>query len=329
MLSEQKRDLVKKMALQDDLSNAGEIIEYVNRNVKEFYEYFQNIKDLLYKPAINENYNRAFQSFVKIFENIPLMATKLSESRTIVRTRPNYENEEFSKQSEISFHPDPNKIKANRFNAPGIQIFYGALQTDNKLNLSLTSCLESCKEFTSSSNPVKLQDMTIGLWQLKEVLPIVNLCFDEQHLSTNISLKNATNQYLAMLKENYSVEGYKFILEFLSYFSELSRISMDNNECYYILSALYAAIRYYQIEIMNAPFAGVIYPSSATEGIGLNIALVPPVINYHILKLSKVGMCRFIFDQENNTYNANPCSDLVDVINEEFRITNYKPISRI
>jgi len=329
MLSEQKQDLVKKMALQDDFSNAGEIIEYVNRNVKEFYEYFQNIKDLLYKPATDENCMRAFQNFVKIFDNIPLMATKLPESRTIVRARPNYNSEEFSKQSEISFHPNSNEIKANRFNVSGVQIFYGALQTDNKLDFSLTSCLESCKAFTSPNNPVELQDMTIGLWQLNEVLPIVNLCFDEQHLRTNISLKNATNQYLAMLKENYSVEAYEFVLEFFSYFSGLSRENMDNNECYYILSALFEAIKYYYVEVMKVPFTGIIYPSSATEGIGLNIALVPPVINYHILKLSKVGMYRFILNQENNTYNSKPCSNLVDVIDGEFKITNYKPISRI
>ncbi len=319
----EKVDLVKKMALSSDFSEHNRIIEYFNQNLDRFINYFQAIKELLYKPATDDNYNQVFQNFIKLFDYIPLMATKLYQDKYIVRARPNYNCQVFSKLSEISHKSDPNEIYAGRFNAPGISIFYGALQADNQLDLSLTSCLESCKPLTSFS--VEIQDMTIGLWRIKEVLPVVNLCFDEQHLYTNNILKVAADQYLHQLEINYSKKAFSFLYEFFNYFSCLSRTNMKNNECYYILSALFAAIRYYQQNIRNAPFAGIIYPSSATEGFGLNTGLIPLAVN-NILELDKVGMYRFILDKQNSIYNARPCCDLVDVTNGEFQITNYTSI---
>jgi hypothetical protein len=319
----QQIDLVTKMTLQNDFSQSGHLIAYVNEHVTEFQGYFQKIKNLLHEPANDINYNEAFQNFVNIFDSIPLMATKLDPGMAVVRARPNYDGEIFTKQSEISYHPDPDKIKPGRFNAPGDPIFYGALPVpDNDLNFSLTGCLESCKALISQTEPALLQDMTIGLWRLNEVLPVVNLCIDDQHLRTNIPLKIATAHYLHELKKYYSPEAYEFIHEFLSYFSELSRTNMPNDECYYILSALFAAIRYYYTQVMKVPFTGLIFPSSATEGVGLNIALVPNAVDY-TMRLDKVGMHRFILNAAKDTYDSRPCCDLVNVIDGHFTITNY------
>lgn len=313
-------DLVKKMIISSDFSEHNGIIKYFNQNLDKFYNHFQIIKELLYKPATDDNYNQACQRFINLFDYIPLMTTKLYQNSYIVRARPNYIHPVFSKISEISYKSDPDDIYAGRFNAPGVAVFYGALQTDNELDVSLTSCLESCKPLTSSS--VEIQDMTIGLWKIQEVLPVVNLCFDEQHLHTNNILKIATNEYLHELEINYSKAAFSFLSEFFNYFSCLSRTTMKNDECYYILSALFAAIRFYQHNIRNTPFAGIIYPSSVTEGLGLNTALIPLAVD-NILKLDKVGMYRFILDKESGIYNAKPCCDLVDVIDGKFQITNY------
>jgi hypothetical protein len=151
---------------------------------------------------------------------------------------------------------------------------------------------------------------------------VVNLCIDERHLRTNIPLKIATAHYLKQLKKYYSAESYTLIYEFLSYFSELTRTPADDDHAYYITAALFQAIHYYYTEEMKVPFAGLIYPSSATEGTGLNIALVPPAVE-HVLLLEKVGMYRFSLNDRKDTYTAAPCSDLVDVSRGEFTITGY------
>ena len=86
--------------------------------------------------------------------------------------------------------------------------------------------------------------------------------------------------------------------------------------------ALYEAIRYYFTEVKRVPFTGIIFPSCATEGIGLNTALVPPAVD-NCLDPKQVVMYLFILDRSNNEYNSMPCSDLVDVIDGNFNITNY------
>lgn len=311
------------MALKEGFSGSKDIVAYLDQNVSKFYGYFKDITSLLFEPAIDKNYNEDFQNFVKIFDCLPLMTTKLNKDISVIRARPNYNGKLYTNQSEISYHPEPHEIKAGRFNAPGVPIFYGSLPVpENDLNFSLTGCIESCKALISQDNPSELQDMTIGLWRLNEVMPVVNLCFDERHLATNPSLKEATIKYFELLSENYSKEDYEFILSFLGYFSKLSSTNMKNDECYYILSALFAAIRYYYIEKMKVPFTGVIFPSCATEGIELNTALVPQAVE-HCLTLRKVVMYRFVLDKSKNEYKSLPCSDLIDVKNKIFKITNY------
>jgi hypothetical protein len=316
-------DLITKMNLKSDFSNAKGIIKYLDENLKEFEGYFENIKGLLLKPANDENYTEAFHNFKSIFEYVPLMATFIKEEM-IVRARPNYNGELFSIQSELSYHPDPKYVKAGRFNAPGVTLFYGALQVDkSEVNVSLTSCLECCKGLISKTNPVSLQDLTMGIWHIKEVLPVVNLCFDDLHLKTNIPLKKQASHYLKQLRKNYSIEAYDFIKGMLNFLSTLSSTRDEDNDSYYVLSALFEALRYYYSEVMQSPFTGLIFPSSATEGIGLNIVLVPPAVD-HCLSLEKVGMQRFVLNSKNG-YDSQPCCDLADVSDGNFKIANYTP----
>jgi len=319
----QRLDLVKRMSLKTDFENSEHIIAFFEEKLPEFKNRFEAIKQLVGQTANDENFNNAYQHFVKIFDAVPLMATKLNPDLAITRMRPNYNGEIFSSQSEISYHSDPKKATAGRFNTPGEAIFYGALPIrDNKLDFSLQGCLESCKALIDKTNPVMLQDVTVGLWRLRETLPVVNLCFDEKHLLTNIDLKIATAHYLKMLKKNYSKAGYQFIHEFLSFFSALSRSENADESIYFVTTALFAAIRYYYTEELGVPFAGIIYPSSATEGIGLNTALVPIAVD-QVMFLDKVGMYRFELNKTSDSYKAYPCADLVDVKNGQFIISGY------
>jgi hypothetical protein len=49
----------------------------------------------------------------------------------------------------------------------------------------LACSLESCKELIDPDNPPAIQDMTLGRWVVSERFPVVNLCFNETHLSGN------------------------------------------------------------------------------------------------------------------------------------------------
>jgi hypothetical protein len=103
--------------------------------------------------------------------------------------------------------------------------------------------------------------------------------------------------------------------------SDLSCCTQPGN-AYYILNALYYAMLYYYDKTYGVLPAGMIYPSAMSESKGLNIVMIPPAVDGY-LKLDKVVMYRFFLVKEEKQYMSYPCSDLVDVIDNKFSITDY------
>ena len=318
-------DVMGGMSLHYDFSKAKHITENLDKHLEDYRTDFDKIKELANKPVTDTNYNATFQLLLNIVDAIPLMITPLDTRIPVVRSMENNCNSIFSEQTRMSYHPVPRSVSAGRFNAPGISLFYGSLPVPgSELDFMLTSCLECCKGLSSKENPVEYQIMTAGVWKLMAALPMVNLCIDDVHLKTNPTLKEATDGYLKMLKENLSPNAFDFTLAFITYFSGLSRLPVEENKTYHITTALFTAIRYYYISKMDIPFAGLIYPSSVTEGEGLNVAMVPYAVDY-CLKLKKVGMFDFVYDNANRTFDGKPCCDLAEVVDGHFKITGYAP----
>jgi hypothetical protein len=166
--------------------------------------------------------------------------------------------------------------------------------------------------------------MTLGRWVVSERFPVVNLCFNETHLSGNKVLREATNGYLAEIESHFNQHAAKFIKSFMTFFSDLSCAKEPGNG-YYILNALYYAILFFYSETYHIIVPGIIYPSAMSESKGLNIVMVPPAVD-RLLTLDKVIMYRFFLVKDTKNYVSYNCSDLVDVANNKFTIQNYLPI---
>lgn len=162
------------MDFQQELTDYPGYVAHVNESLPLLLEYFTFIKALKDKPCTDENFNNAFQSFVKVFEIIPMMVSFI-EVPQIVRGRVNTdETPFFSEEWEISYNSKfADFIKLGRFNQEAEPLFYGSLPTENKQEDYLLSCaLECCKELSDLDRPVDVQDITIGGWLIKKPIAV-------------------------------------------------------------------------------------------------------------------------------------------------------------
>lgn len=315
----------------DVLKSNTKLINEVNNQVPFLWNSFDNI--LSYKSCsfsdadIDDSVNSVFQNFVEIIKFVPLMATVINVPQ-VVRGRPNYKGELFTKQSQISYNIEcPDRIEFGRFNQKSEPLFYASLPTESRsVDYVLSCALECCKEITADFPNFKYQDITVGGWIVKEKFPVINLCFDDEHLKENPSLAKEMKNYLEVIGECFSNEATFFIKSFLSYFSNLSGTRSSGDYHYFATTALFHAIRYYYSNIVNEPKYGLIYPSAMSEKRGLNIVMTRDAVDNY-LSLDKVGMFRYCPVLNGKIDGiVEPCCDLVSPKNGKFDITNYRPI---
>ncbi|TCD17460.1 hypothetical protein EZ456_22860 [Pedobacter psychrodurus] len=308
-------------------ANNKELIANIESNLDYLNDQFNVLKDLTKITVSDESFNQAITAFYKVFELIPLLAPHInSYEMPFFRARHNkIKNKLYKNIGDISYNKErPDLIEAGRFNQPKQAVFYASLPFENiPINPSLTACLETCKGLTDQNHPVQLTDFTISRWKIKSPFYVINFCFDEDHLKANAELKLQTDEYLNNIKACLNKYASDFVLEFLTYFSEMSGNRTPTKNEYYILTAMFYAMRYYYKEKLKKDIHGLIYPSAMTETNGLNIVLTTTAVD-KFLKPDKVAMYRFFLDGK--TYHAAPCSNAVDILNDEFNITGFRRI---
>ena len=320
------------MDLSAALNNNPDYVKRVNESVAILHNHFIEIKKHLDQPLTDDNFNDAYQRFIKIFDIIPILKVKLPMPQ-IIRGRPHqYGTPLCNERWQVSYNwRFQNKIKLGRFNQQAEPLFYGSLPTESKDMDAVLSCaLECCKELSIEYNTPDLQDITVSGWMIDQPFNVVILCFDDLHLKDNPDLKSAVDAYIKTIYDHFSKEAASFIEQFFRYFSELSRTIMDNNACYQILVPFFSAIRYYADHFSyltetgeNEPVYGMIYPSAMSMAKGLNIVVTREAVK-QFLRLDKIVMYRyFLVKPERTTWVADKCSDIVKVKGRKFTITNY------
>jgi hypothetical protein len=269
--------------LHNSISQNPELIKAIDKNLVYLQDRFDKLKLLLREQNNSENLLEACNAFYYIFDFVPIMIS-IVKVPFVLRAVMNDDDEIFEDEWRISYNTKRlDLVEQERFNLKGEGLFYAAMGVNNPdTDPLLACCLETCKQLAHPLNPPLIQDFTIGRWELKSDLYLTNFCFDEAHLIGNQGLKEATESYLYDLKIHLSEKAYAFIYSFLTYFSELSGSDMDNNECYYILTALFMAVRTYYFETYKMLVPGIIYPSARTEKKGLNIVLLPQAVDHFL-----------------------------------------------
>lgn len=311
----------------DAFSKNKSLIDAIQDNLPELKSHFENLKRLTTQSGSQATFDSAINSFYWIFDCVPLLGPYLdSYELPFFRARPNdKKNVLFNKITDISYNStNPKAISEGRFNQLEEAVFYASLPVDNdNVKSSLAACLETCKGLTSKEDPVKLKDFTVGRWKIVKPFYVVNFCFDNAHLKGNTALKQQVEAYLAEVKKCLNADSSTFVIKFLTYFSELSGQRSEKKYEYYILTAMFYAIRIYYKKNAGIDMLGLIYPSAMTEKRGLNIVLTKSAVDNY-LKPDKVGMYRFYLD--GTTYHGDPCCDSTDIKNDGFTITGFRRI---
>jgi hypothetical protein len=307
--------------------------KYLSRDLPIFKSKFERLQQLLELPANNDNYNEAYQLLYFIFDAIPIMYNRLIDV-DIFRAQPNKPNELFITQQRISYNNDLTKISPGKFNAWYESMFYGCLPykpsvEKDYLPPSAVAALECCKDLTNINTEFLLKDITIGRWQIQSELNVVNLCFDEVHLGNNPELRDVNSKYLNTLLEVYNSSAGDFVKNIFEYFSTLCRTG-TNEKAYYVLTALYSALRDYYKTECSVFVDGLISSSAASEGRGLNIVLTPDAVKKNLI-LNAVMMFRFFLVMpEARTYVSYPCSEMIEnYLNVKDFQYNFKKHSEI
>jgi hypothetical protein len=307
---------------------------YLNRDINKFEEYFARLQELLDLSATNYRFEEAYELFYKIFDAVPLIYHRLSDI-PIFRGARNKIGEIFTSQSRISYNKNLAQIGPGKFNVWYQPMFYGCLPYRPQIEKEypeprLVAALECCKDLFQNENGLLVQDITVGKWLIREPFDAINLCFDSVHLIKNPELKEVNDRFRKHMLDTFSPQGSKFIMKIFEFFSTLCRTSSDA-QAYYVLTALFTAIKtYHQVET-NLNVDALISPSAASEGHGLNIVMFPETVD-RCLYLDAVIMDRyFLVMPEARNYSVYPCSDVVQnhkrILDFDYLFKNYLPLS--
>lgn len=307
---------------------------YLNKDLALFRGYFQHLKNMLTLPANNENFEEAYENFYRIFDAVPVMYNRLIDMPIFRATRSKI-NEVFSTQERISYNKLTHHIGPGKFNVWYQSMFYGCLPykpTDATKYPPplLVAALECCKDLYNSDTSLLVQDITVGRWKIEESIIAINLCFDHIHLQKNTELQQVNNNFLKHLSTAYSPEASQFIKDLFEFFSSLCRTGSDE-QTYYILTALFSAIKKYHAVNNNLNVEALISPSAASEGHGLNIVMEPATVD-RCLSLDAVMMERyFLILPEKQSYTCYPCTEVIlntsSAKNFNYNFSKYIPIS--
>ncbi len=229
-----------------------------------------------------------------IFDNVPFMISSIDET-VITRARRNTKHL-FSCKEEVSHNKNLNLIRAGRFNLENESVFYGCLPTFHENGEFINygnQCpmFEVCKEINTHEGLTFPVFFTLGFWNVTSKLSVLNLCFEDDHLASNVGIHNVIKSFSNSVKAYSSEKAFGFIKSVWEYFSCLSR-KWDNTSSsnyYYILTAFYRAFEEHYKTINGKECDGIIYPSAMTQAKGLNVVLRPATVD-NSLKLTHVQM---------------------------------------
>jgi hypothetical protein len=255
-----------------------------------------------------------------IFRNVPFMISTI-DAAIITRARRNLK-ELFSHKDQISYNKHLASIQAGRFNQEHESVFYGCLPTFNENGEYINygnQCpmFEVCKEISTHEGLKFPVFFTLGVWKVTKQLSVLNLCFEDDHLSHNSGISSDVKFFSDAVKAHCSERAFDYIKGVWKYFSNLSRKweNVPFPNYYHILTAFYKAFDEYSKLNKYEDIDGVIYPSAVTQAKGLNIVLRPGAVE-KCLELENVEM--YTLKSRGLPYAYQSITKTVPVINNRF-----------
>lgn len=290
-------------------SEDQELIDFLNWNQNEIALLKNNLNFL---KGLNTNVVSAI--FGQLLSKVPL--SRHSVQGKIIRCRPNEDNGDFYKVSQLSYNTEcPEKIKMGRFNLDREAMFYGAIPNGSPLsNPAITSCLESFPNIRIGDGIEEYKDFTFSIWEADE-FDVFDLTFDRDQANP---FKERIDFFSSHIKSSSQKKVAEIIFDFLSFISELCSATSNSPIDYFLSNILLDSINQIQYRDMQKN-KGLIYPSSRADRKGTNIVLYPDAVKEH-LKMDSAVVMRVYRRHNEKVYDFIPISNIAKVEDSEFKI---------
>lgn len=215
---------------------------------------------------------KEIKDLIKKVGNIGYIIVTFHKDKSVMRARPNYDGERFSKKSDFSFKPQKLNDTYQRASTPNQTMFYATSiperiekgELDNMRVVGVAETINMMRDKTKSG----YQKISFGKWHVEEDINLLAIIHKETYLKESNYTRELVGAYNSFIKQSpkeFQDKSFKFH-NFLA--DEFSK-EVDGNDYDYIISAIFSEMA------TNKGFDGVIYPSVRVSGKGFNIAITP------------------------------------------------------
>ena len=252
------------IAMTNSADAIGQLEELQRTNLKE------TAYDLIYQRL---------KSLVDVVGKFPAMPYTIAAGRSIYRSRFHDKHTEvFYFERDISYRTDWQNIQSlGRANPTESTVFYGAISHKSGDEGYLVSSVETSRNFRN--NKLGIETATIGKWIVKRDMEFVAIVSADAYKNKIPGLDSANNFYQTMLSQHPMGEFVRKLVDYVSDQYAKPVANGDNHE--YKISAAFSQI------LMERGVHGIVYPSVQSEYEGLNVVMMPYVIDENLI-LDKV-----------------------------------------
>lgn len=218
--------------------------------------------------------DKEIRDLIKQFGQVAFIEVTLHKGKTIMRARPNNDNERFNLKSQLSFKPQKYNDTYQRASTPEQTMFYGCVLPDKMeagelYNERVIGVFESSRWLRNNTSS-GYQRITFGKWIVEEDIKLTAIMHNKSYYDASVYTKELVDAYQQFVKSYPPefVEKCMKIQEFLA--GEFSK--EINSHTDYMISAVFTDA---VTKMRDKGLDGVIYPSVRVDGKGFNIALKP------------------------------------------------------
>lgn len=252
-----------------------------------------------------------------LFNKIGPMASivvTFHKGKSVIRARPNYNGERFTKKSDFSYKPQEFNQTYQRASTPNTTMFYATAipdtiepgELDNMRIIGLVESLPLMRDMNKSC----FQTISFGRWKVEEDLNLLAIVHKETYHKESSYTRELIRAYHSF-SENVDVEIHEKSLKFQTYLADEFSKEVIRGDYDYMISALFSE------RLTQRGYDGVIYPSVRVGGKGFNIAITPESTKK--LRLSVAGECS-LYKQRDNSFVGNEAQIELNGDEEEFEM---------
>lgn len=236
------------------------------------------------------------------------------KGKSVMRARPNYDDERFSKKSDFSFKPQEYNTTYQRASTPAQTMFYATSipdkiepgELDNMRVIGVAETIPMLRDKEKSG----YQKISFGRWYVEEDLDLIAIIHKDTYSKESSYTRELVEAYQEFSKQapaDIVDKSMKWSTYLADEFSK-EEIVADYD---YMISALFSEL------ITKRGFDGVIYPSVRVGGRGFNIAITPEATKK--LKLYVAGECS-IYKSKDSVFVGNDAITELNGTEEEFEL---------